>query len=426
MTFAATRPRWWATSSVLVLVLSLVAPAAPAHATSPVAPPADPEGGEAHPNLFSPLSLQAFLLTGAPDSFADLQAHVGAIGVVYPTYFECSPSGEVVGAADTEVDAYAAAHGLVEMPRFSCQDGALVHRILTQPTLRARVFARLVGLADGPSYAGLNLDLENDGARDRGALAAFVAALAARLHAEGRELVVDVVGVTHEAVPRPAAGFYDDRALASAADAVFVMAWGPHWEGSGPGPIAPLAFVRGVARYVASLPQARRFVLGVPMYGLDWPISGGPERSRGGGSGRRGYGDVTAGSSRATALQYAGALALAQSAGVAPVWEPSCAEVTFTYVRGGVSHRVWYLDARAILARIAIARRYGLATGVWRLGEEDQSLWSGVGGALYLTRTGRLFDHPVPRSRRAAGDRKYPHTRGDVWTTSRSWTTTLV
>jgi spore germination protein len=310
--------------------------------------------------------LQAFLLTGAPDSFADLQAHVGAIGVVYPTYFECSPGGEVVGAADAEVDVYAAAHRLVEMPRFSCQNGALVHRILTQPALRARVFARLVGLAHDPSYAGLNLDLENDGARDRGALSAFVAALAARLHAEGRKLAVDVVGVTHEAVPRPAAGFYDDRALAAVADTVFVMAWGPHWEGSGPGPIAPLSFVRGVARYVASLPHAQRFVLGVPMYGLDWSVSRGRGRLRGGG----------AAGPRATALQYAGTLALAQSAGVVPVRDPSSGEMTFSYVRGGASHRVWYMDARAILARIAVARRYGLTAGVWRLGEEDQSLWS--------------------------------------------------
>ncbi len=321
--------------------------------------------------------LQAFMLTGASDSFADLQAHVGAIGVVYPTYFECSSGGEVVGATDAEVDAYAAAHGLVEMPRFSCQNGALVHRILTQPALRARVFARLVGLADEPSYAGLNLDLENDGARDRTALTAFVAALAVRLHAEGRKLAVDVVGVTREAVPRPAVGFYDDRALSAAADTVFVMAWGPHWEGSGPGPIAPLSFVRGVARYVASLRHAGRCVLGVPMYGLDWPVPGGRGRLRGGGSGRGGGDDDGAGSPRATALQYAGALALAQSAGVAPARDPSSGEMTFTYVRGGVSHRVWYMDARAILARVAIARRYGLAAGVWRLGEEDQSLWAG-------------------------------------------------
>ncbi len=340
------------------------------------------------PAVAAAQQLQAFLLTGAPDSFADLQAHVGAIGVVYPTYFECSPGGEVMGAANAEVDAYAAAHGLVEMPRFTCQNGTLVHRILTQPALRARVFARLVGLADSPSYAGLNLDLENDGARDRDALTAFVAALAARLHVEGRRLAVDVVGVTREAVPRPASGFYDDPALAAAADIVFVMAWGPHWEGSGPGPIAPLSFVRDVARYVTSLPHATRFVLGVPMYGLDWAVSGGPGRSRGAGSGRGGNdggsgaagsgaaGSGTAGSPPAAALQYAGALALAQSARAAPVWDPSSGELTFTYVRGGVSHRVWYMDARAIFARIAIASHYGLAAGVWRLGEEDQALWS--------------------------------------------------
>jgi spore germination protein YaaH len=351
VTLAAMRPWLRAAPWVLMLVLALRF-GAPAAWAVPLRSAA-PEGGKAHPNS-PPLLLQAFLLTSAPDSFVDLQAHVGAIGVVYPTYFECSPSGEVAGATDAEVDAYAAAHELVEMPRFSCQDGALVHRILTRPALRARVFARLVGLADAPSYAGIDLDLENDGARDRGALTAFVAALAARLHAEGRKLAVDVVGVMREAVPRPAAGFYDDRALAAAADTVFVMAWGPHWEGSGPGPIAPLSFVRGVARYVASLPHARRFVLGVPMYGLDW-----------------------AGHARATALQYAGALALAQSAGVAPVWDSSVDEVTFAYVRGGVSHSVWYMDARAIRARIAIARRDGLAAGVWRLGEEDQSLWAG-------------------------------------------------
>jgi spore germination protein YaaH len=369
MTLAALRARCWrAAPWVLALVLALRfgAPAAPAGATSSVAPPAAPEGGKANPNL-SPSPLQAFLLTSAPDSLADLQAHVEAIGVVYPTYYACSSGGEVVGVADAEIDAYAAAHGLVEMPRFSCQDGALVHRVLTEPALRARVFARLVGLADDPSYAGIDLDLENDGARDRGAFGAFVGALALRLHAEGRKLAVDVVGVTHEAAPRPAAGVYDDRALCAAADTVFVMAWGAHWEGSAAGPIAPLSYVRGVARYLASLPHARRFVLGVPMYGLDWPIPGG--RSRRG----------VARSPRAGALQYAGVLALARSVGATPVRDPASGEMTFVYTRAGVAHRVWYMDARAILERLQIARRYGLAAGVWRLGEEDQALWSSSG-----------------------------------------------
>jgi spore germination protein YaaH len=304
-----------------------------------------------------PPTLQAFLLSSAPDSFADLQAHAGAVGVVYPTYYECAvPGGAVTGVANPTIDAYAAAHGLVEMPRYSCQVGAVVHRILTQPALRAQTLAQLAALAAAPSCAGIDLDLENDGAADRGALSRFVQALARRLHAEGRRLAVDVVGVTHEAIPRPAAGLYDYRALSADADAVFVMAWGAHWQGSAPGPIAPLYYVRGVVRFVASLPHARRFVLGVPLYGVDWSLV---------------HGRVL----HASALQYAAIVALAGSLGATPARDAASGEMSFAYQLAGVAHRVWYMDARAVRERIAIARRHGLAAGVWRLGEEDQALW---------------------------------------------------
>jgi spore germination protein YaaH len=409
--------------SAVVLALAVAAPPAWAGRTRSDAPWAVPEGGKASQNP-PPAPLQAFLLASSPDSFADLQAHAGAVGVVYPTYFECAlPGGAVVGTPNPEVDAYAAAHQLVEEPRFSCQDGAVVHRLLTQPALRARTLAQLVALAAGPSYAGLNLDLENDGAWDRGAFTSFVRALAARLHALGRRLSVDVVGVSRED-PRSATYIYDDRALAAAADTVFVEAWGVHWEGSAPGPLAPLPFVRAVARRLASLPHAHRFVLGVPMYGLDWPVVGGRPR-------------------RATALQYGGVLALARSVGATPVRDPGSGELTFAYgcpseatptglyrcpgeamltglsrhpngstptrlyrranesiptrlyrhpneaspthlhdAYAGVTHRVWYLDARAVLDRLLIAHRYGLAAGVWRLGEEDQALWSSLAPGL--------------------------------------------
>lgn len=360
------RPRWcrlrrYAAALVAAAIwLAVAARPATVLAAPPDANPAAPPGA-ALP-ISSASSLQAFVLAGAPDSFADLEAHVGQIGVVYPTYFRCAvPSGEVLGVSDPALDAYAAAHGLAELPRFTCQDGATVHRILTDPPLRARVLARLLALAGEPGYAGLNLDLENDGARDRRALSAFVAALAARLHAERRRLAVDVVGVQRED-PRRATYLYDDRAIAAAADAVFVMAWGIHWERSAPGPLAPLPYVRAVARRLAALPNARRFVLGVPLYGLDWAGRGGPAHP-------------------ASALQYAGVTALAGAVGAVPTRDASSGEMTFVYTRAGVEHHVWYLDARAVAQRIAIAHRYGLGAGVWRLGEEDQAMWGAPGPA---------------------------------------------
>lgn len=306
--------------------------------------------------------VQAFLLSSAPDSLRDLKAHAGSIGVVYPTYFSCeTPGGGIVGADVPAITAAARALHKTVMPRFNCQEGATVHTLLAEPAARARTLAGLVRIARDPSYQGLSLDLENDGAADREALSTFVAALAQRLHAMGKKLTVVVDGVTGEDLGH-ATAFYDDRALSAAADSVFVLAWGAHWEGSAPGPIAPLSYVEGVAAYLASLPNASRFVLGAPMYGLDWPEQ----------EGRAG---------RATAYQYAGILGLARAVGATPVREAVSGEMTFAYTSPqGIAHRVWYLDAHAIAARMRIARAHGLRVGVWRLGSEDQALWSSLPG----------------------------------------------
>lgn len=303
--------------------------------------------------------LQAFVLSSAPDSLVDLEAHAQAVGVMYPTYFDCAlRSGRIVGRDIDTITAYANARGIAVMPRFNCQDGPTVHRILTDPRVRARTLAGLARIAQAQGYAGLNLDLENDVAADRPALSSFVTVLARLLHARGRRLAVDVVGVDHED-PTNGTGFYDDRAIVAASDYVFVMAWGAHWAGSRPGPIAPLSYVSAVARHLASLPHAARFVLGAPMYALDWPLPPGPSRR-----------------AEAVALQYARVLALARSVGATPMRDRSVDEMTFSYSLVGITHRVWYMDARSISDRLRIARSYGLAAGVWRLGGEDQGIWS--------------------------------------------------
>jgi len=348
----------------------------------------------------TPFPLQAFALTGAPDSLADFQAHAQDIAVVYPTDYTCARgSGRVLGEGSPgEADAiaaYARSRAIAVMPRFSCQDGPTVHAILTDPWIRARTLGALAGIAKSPAYAGVDLDLENDTPSDRDAMSAFVDALASALHRESRRLSVDVDGVTHED-PSVWTGFYDDRAIARAADYVFVMAWGVHWEGSSPGPIAPLSYVAAVARHLASLPHARdRIVLGVPMYGLDWPLpaeSSGPPPSalrpapssgrvlsfRRAPSSRRVLSSrpSPAGRPLAIALQYASVLTLLRATGASPTLDRAVDEPTFTYTRAGVAHRVWYMNARSIADRVRIARKYGLGAGVWRLGEEDQSLWS--------------------------------------------------
>jgi spore germination protein YaaH len=302
--------------------------------------------------------LQAYVLSSAPDSLVDLRAHARSVGVVYPTYFDCAVgNGALTGADVAPLTAYARSQQILVMPRFNCQDGATVHLILTDRAVRAATLSRLVAIARDRAYGGLNLDLENDGASDRQALTAFVATLAARLHALGKRLSVVVVGVASDNA-RASTGFYDDRVLASLADSVFVLAWGAHWQRSAPGPIAPLASASATAAYVSSLPNASRFVLGAPMYGLDWPASGGPAHA-------------------ATAYEYTSVVALAHAVHARVARDRASGELTFAYTdAAGVAHTVWYMDATSIAALLRIAHAHGLATGLWRLGEEDQNLWS--------------------------------------------------
>jgi spore germination protein YaaH len=353
---------------VLGLVSLVASPAAAAVAPSAAAGPS----AAGAPSVTATPRLRAFVLAGAPDSFADLEKHVSSIGVAYPTYFECSGHGsQVLGHNEPATSEYIAAHGVVLMPRYTCQNGAQVHRLLYDSSLRLHLLRQLLALGEQPLYRGICLDLENDGAPDRGALTSFVAELARGLHAHGKRLSVTVDGVTRED-PRRSTYFYDERRLSALADEVFVMAWGVHWQGSGPGPLAPIGWVRQVARFTASLPHPLRFVLGVPMYGLDWSTAGagaGVRGRTGGGAGRFRHG---------TAYQYASVTALAASLGARPRRDTGSGELTFNYVSGGVRHIVWYLDATAIAARLRLGLEAGLAAGVWRLGSEDQSLWSSL------------------------------------------------
>lgn len=321
--------------------------------------------GEAH-RPGTRTGAQAFLLTSSPDSLADLRAHAGSISVLYPTYFECTPGGAGVAGADVPaIDSFAHSGTITVMPRFNCQDGAVVHRLLSEPGPRQELLARLAALARKPAFAGLCLDLENDGPADREALSSFVAALAEKLHRHHRRLAVVVDGVTHEGPGAPYA-FYDDRALSASADTVFVMAWGTHWAGSAPGSISTLSLVSGVVGFLSTLPERSRFVIGAPMYGLDWAatgVNGQPLSSQS--------------TQPANAFQYSRALELVHSLGAHVVRDPLSGELSFSYTgAGGVTHDVWYLDAQSVLDMLRIARRAGFQVGLWRLGSEDQALWS--------------------------------------------------
>jgi spore germination protein YaaH len=90
---------------------------------------------------------------------------------------------------------------------------------------------------------------------------------------------------------------------------------------------------------------------------MDWPQGGGPANP-------------------AVSLEYADVQDLAERTGAVPLRDFASDSWTFTYVDKGVSHEVWYPDAGTVARRVRLARDRGLGVGFWRLGREDQRLWS--------------------------------------------------
>ena len=107
------------------------------------------------------------------------------------------------------------------------------------------------------------------------------------------------------------------------------------------------------------MPDPSKWVLGAPMYGLDWPAGGGINHP-------------------ATAREYSDIMALAAQYGATPQWDDSDQEMHLNYTdSSGVGHEVWFENAQAIATRIAISKQHGFGgLGVWHLGSEDQTIWT--------------------------------------------------
>ncbi len=300
--------------------------------------------------------VQAFLLASTDQSFEDLEAHYQQIGVVYPTYFNCGVGGEVTGKNDPLVTGWAEARQVAVMPRLNCQNPVDENAVLNEPAAGQKMIDELATLCQTYGYQGIQVDFEGAQPTERAPFTAWITALANRLHSQGEKLST-IVTAKYYNIMSGRAAMYDDAALSGPSDYLFVLDWGIHWTTSGPGPIDEFNWFKRVAEYTATLPNREKFILGMPMYGIDWPGGGGA-------------------SNPGTPLEFNNVMALTSLYGLTPEWDPVSQDPHFSYTDPNhVQHSVWYTDQQSIAARVALAESLGLGVGLWHLGSEDQSVW---------------------------------------------------
>ena len=301
----------------------------------------------------------AFLLADTGQSFTDFENHYQEIGTVAPTFYDCNHSTTLSGANVGLITQWAQARQVRVVPRFNCQSTNVLDQMLHSPTMEQTWIDYIVGQVTANNFDGATVDFEAGPAADRGLYTTFITNLAAQLHAAGKLLILCVSAKTADVQNNPRSTFFDYNSLSSQVDDMFVMAWGIHWATSAPGAQDDMTWVTQVVHYISTLPRVNKYILGMQLYAMDW--------ANGGGS-----------ANPAATYEYSGAEALAQQMGATPVLNPTSDALTFSYTdTSGVHHDVWFTNAQTEADRITLAHQNGLGgVGVWRLGQEDQNLWS--------------------------------------------------
>lgn len=220
-------------------------------------------------------------------------------------------------------------------------DGARAATAMTDPAAREELTAQVAELV-GEGWDGVVLDLEELPASARAAYPAFVAGVRQAL--TGKRVLVASPAFTDPAAPEAAA--YDLVALDRAGDGIVWMAYDQHYEGSEPGPVGALPWVRDTVATATRLVAPQRLLLGLAGYGYHWKPSGETET-----------------------LTFDQAQQLARMPGATTRFDPVQGENQTVLPDSGSA---WSNDAATMAAHaeLAVAADLG-GVAMWRVGAED-------------------------------------------------------
>lgn len=242
-------------------------------------------------------------------SWASFQAQADDLDYVNAQWVTADACGNIGSRDDRTLIAYANEHGVKVLPSLLTSSGPINHRLLTDPSTTDHFLNEIVSYVVGMGYPGFDLDMEGTDAGDRDAYSGFVARLADALHSHGKILTLAIPAKTSD-VRTGWAGPYDYAALGAHADFVLLMTYDYSWPAGPPGSIAPQDWVDKVATYAVSQMPPQKVLIGLAFYGYDW--------------------NTTLGS-KARALLYSQAAALATQHGTRIVTDEASRSGSFSY-----------------------------------------------------------------------------------------------
>ena len=234
----------------------------------------------------------------------------------------------------------------------------LIHRVLSDTTARNRLIRNLYETVLNQGYQGVNIDFEFILAEDRDLFTEFVRDVTYAVNELGYEVTVDLAPKTSADQPGVLYEGKDYPALGAAADRVLVMTyeWGYTY---GPAmAVAPIDKVREVIDYAVTEIPREKINMGVPNYGYDWKLP------------------YVRGESKAVTIGNIEAIQIALRNDSQIFYDETAQSPYFSYVADGITHEVWFEDARSMLAKYRLVREYGLhGIGCWQIMQLFRNMW---------------------------------------------------
>lgn len=292
-----------------------------------------------------------------PRALEALRVHGEDITYLVPFWFGVNEAGSLVDQSDAEtmtllrqlcLPVLAIVHNFA-----SRQYGPLIHRLLTTESLRRALVFNILDMLIKKRFSGVNIDFEFVPPEDRPFMTTFMAELYQVLKPHGFLVTISVPAQLRDDPTHPFSGAFSYPDLSRYSDQVYVLAYDEHVVE--PGPIASIGFVRQVLNYALSVIPREKIRQGLAVYGRDWsPLTELPVE-----------------------LSYEEAVNRAVRFGATISYDVEAQAPTYTYVENGVTHIVWFEDARSFTAKLNIALQKGVpGIGVWRFGLEDPRIWS--------------------------------------------------
>ena len=239
-------------------------------------------------------------------------------------------------------------------------DTELVNTVLNDESVSRTLIENVIAIMQEKGYYGLNVDFERINPDNRQAYNDFLRRVVAALHPLNYAVCTALAPKPEDYTGGAWHGAHDYRAHGEIVDFVIIMTYEWGWSGGPPYAVAPIDLVEDVIRYAVSVIPPQKIMMGMPLYGYDWPLPympGGPWARR-----------VSPQEAVRRAAQY----------GASIQYDTQTQSPFYNYYdRNGVEHVVWFEDARSVEAKFLLVNEYGLrGVSYWLLGLEFPQNWA--------------------------------------------------